>query len=68
MMDLRLGYLARHRISFGLKIGLFQKRQKEREWVGGVGALRTYFFENSPGIFRFFTLPTKIPDKPKLHP
>ena len=28
---------------------------------------RTYFFENPPGIFIFFTLPRKIPDKTKLH-
>ena len=30
--------------------------------------LRTYFFKNSPGIFRVFSLPLKIPDKNKPWP
>ena len=30
--------------------------------------LRIYFFENPPGIFRFFTLPLEILDKTKLNP
>ena len=28
----------------------------------------TYFFENPPGLFQFFTLPQEIPDKTKLNP
>ena len=42
-------------------IGLFQKKSKQ-------GGLRIYIFEKSPGIFIFFTLPLKIPDKTKLNP
>ena len=30
--------------------------------------LRRYFFENSHGIFMFFTLPLGIPDKTKVYP
>ena len=30
--------------------------------------LRIYFFEKLSGIFHFFTLPLKIPDKTKLNP
>ena len=30
--------------------------------------LRTYIFENPPGIFAFFTLPIEIPDKTRLQP
>ena len=37
----------------GLQNGLFQKR--------------TYVFEKTSGIFRFFTLPLEISDKTKLH-
>ena len=43
------------------EIGLFQKKSKH-------GGLRIYFFKNSHGIFHFFTLPLKIPDKTKLNP
>ena len=32
------------------------------------GVMRIYFFEKLPGIFHFFTLPLKIPDKTKLNP
>ena len=31
------------------------------------GRLRTYFFENTPGIFRFAALPMEISDKMKFH-
>ena len=34
----------------------FQKKSKQ-------GSLRTYVFENTPGIFRFVTLALKISDK-----
>ena len=37
---------------------------------GGVDVLevlRTYFFEKTPGIFRFSTLPLEIPGKTRLH-
>ena len=42
------------------KIGLFQKKSKQRR-------LRIYLFENSPGIFHFFTLSLEIPDKARLN-
>ena len=45
-------YLASHRVSFDLKIGLLQKKKPKGKGVGG----RTYFFEKAPGIFSFFTL------------
>ena len=32
------------------------------------GGLRTYYFEKTPGIFRFFTLPLEIGAKIGLHP
>ena len=32
------------------------------------GGLRVYYFEKTPGIFHFFTLPLEIPDKTKLNP
>ena len=45
-------------------MGYSRKKTKQQE-----GGLRTHFFENHPGIFRFFTLPLEIPDKAKLqHP
>ena len=44
--------------------GYSRKRPKREEGWG----LRTYFFENTPGIFWFLTLPLDIPDKTKLHP
>ena len=34
---------------------------------GRGGGLRIYLFENTPGIFYFFTLPLEIPDKIKLN-
>ena len=48
-------YLARHRVSFDLKIGLLQKKPKGK---GVRKTSRTYFFEKPPGIFSFFTLAT----------
>ena len=39
----------------GVKLGYSIKRPKQ-------GGLRTYFFENITGIFRFFTLPLEIPN------
>ena len=34
----------------------------------GEGGWRKHFFENSTGIFRFFTLPLEISDKLKIQP
>ena len=31
------------------------------------GGLRSYFFEKTPGIFRFATLPLEIPERPSFH-
>ena len=59
LLSRRLGWLR--------YIGLFQK-QRNRGQGGGGGGWRKHFFENSPGIFRFFTLPLEISDKLKIQP
>ena len=41
--------------------------EKKQTGEGG-GGLKTYFFENPPWNFSFFTLPLEIPYKAKLHP
>ena len=46
-------------LSYILQWAIPEKKQK--------GGLRTYFFENPPGIFHFFTLPLEILDKTELH-
>ena len=41
--------------------GLLQRNIKQGR------SLRAYFFENPPGVFRFFTLPLGIPDKTRIY-
>ena len=47
---------------------LAYSKNKETEGRGEGGGWRKHFFENSPGIFRFFTLPLEISDKLKIQP
>ena len=58
MLSLGLGWLR--------YIGLFQKQTNRGR--GGRGGWRKHFFENSPGVFRFFALPLEISDKLKIQP
>ena len=46
----------------------FRKQKLGVGLVEGQGELRTYFFENIPGLFNFFTFPLKIPDKKNSTP
>ena len=44
------------------------KNQTVVEDIWGRGRGQTNFFENPPGILKFFILPLEITDKTKLHP
>ena len=46
----------------------YSRKKTNRGGGGGGGGLKTYFFENPPWNFSFFTLPLEIPYKAKLHP
>ena len=49
-------YLARHRVSFDLKIGLLQKRNKREGGGGGGWGLRGHTFLKKPLEFLVFLL------------
>ena len=51
---------------FSGKLGY--SRKSPNRGGGGRGRLKIYFFEKTPGIFRFVTLPLEIPDKTSFHP
>ena len=56
-------HIAGSRLSIA-KAGVYSKEQDKKKVH-----LRTYFFENFPGIYHiFFTLTLEISDKTKLHP